>query len=350
MIDFKINALNYKEIFRLLFKAENFILPVATLICFFIYYFYFKFEQGCWSVVTIAAIYRPNIHLTLIKSLLRIVGSLMGCGLGYLLFYYFSHQIIPLLLLLFLIGFLSCLCSLTFQAISYSFTMFYLNMLIVMDFSLYNHLNDVPLNRTLSICLGILVLACVYIILILSRDSYDSLFKKIYYDDFLKNLKVSMRPILKAKEALVISGSILITVLTGMIFHNANAIWSTIVILLFFQDNLDKIRLKSRGFFLGDILALVISMMVSLYFAGQTYIPLIVLFLGLWLCAIIINHGGVYSNFGTHCAISLSIMLLLSYPNEEFNVILERFKYVCLGILLGNLSFWIIRFYLKEKI
>jgi uncharacterized membrane protein YccC len=327
---FRINFLS-------LIQPKDFILPCAGLLCFLIYHC-FKLEEGWWSVATVALIYNPKIDLILLKTPLRILGSLCGLSVGYVLFHYYSPNMFVFLIGLFLTGFLSSLCALIFQEMTDIFTIFYFNVLIFVDFVFYGHLKHVYLDRVFEVCLGVGILALSYILYHLILYPKKSLFKFQDYQSLLLTVKESRCSMLKVKGALIITTTVMISILIGLVTHNVNAFWSAIVILFFLQDRDNASIDKFKIYFLGDISALLVSGMLIYFFPGQFHLFCGVLFLWLWLCAKCINYGGPYSKLGSWAGISLSVLLLTNFPNQQLSFLFARFGFVFLGIALSHLA------------
>lgn len=115
---------------------------------------YLNLGEGWWSVATVALFYNPKIDLILLKTTLRILGTLSGLSVGYMLFHYCSPT-----MLIFLIGFLSSLGALIFPEMTDILTIFYFNLLIFIDFGFFGHLKRIYLDRAFEVCLGVGILA-----------------------------------------------------------------------------------------------------------------------------------------------------------------------------------------------
>jgi hypothetical protein len=244
---------------------------------------------------------------------------------------------------LFLTGFLSSLGALIFQEMTDLFTIFYFNVLIFIDFGFFGHLKHIYFDRAFEVCLGVGILALCDIVYHLILYPKQSLLKSHDHQSFLLTVKESRCSMLKVKCALIISTTVMISILIGLITHNVNAFWSAIVILFFLQDRDNATVDKFKIYFLGDISALLVSGVVIYFFPGQFYLFCGVLFVGLWLCAKCINYGGPYAQLGTWAGTSLSILLLANFPNQQLSFLFVRFGFVFLGIALSHLALWLCR-------
>lgn len=131
-------------------------LILAACIIYLIIYL-FQWENGYWAMISAAAIIRPENHHTYTKALMRIVGTLIGGILAYLLLFLANEHTAILIIGIFIISFLAGVLILQKTSLNYSGIIIGLTAIIIIaDAQTDPNYFDVFLSRTALVLLGII--------------------------------------------------------------------------------------------------------------------------------------------------------------------------------------------------
>jgi uncharacterized membrane protein YccC len=149
--------MNNKQIQALIIGFQ---MSLCGLICFFISQYY-QFNQGFWSVVTISAITRPSFSGTFVKAGLRLVGTLLGASLGFLMAEWIGYHPWILFFAIFIFSTGTVYISLQTKPYNYLSIVAGFSAAIVIGSFVLDNIQAIALYRTLEVCFGIIVMAVI---------------------------------------------------------------------------------------------------------------------------------------------------------------------------------------------
>jgi len=295
-----------------------------------------KLPLGVWAVVTIAAITQVGLSQTLSKSLMRIIGTLLGGLIGYgIAVLAHGHVFFMMFLLLFAIWASSYIAL---QPTIYSYASIVAGMTIaIILFYCVAGLNffSITVDRSAEILLGVFVFSVLNIFLFF--------LVKRYYPQAILTEKLSwQRPTLQLKmqyaiPAMNIALACFLTFLIWYWFRLSQGYWATITCLLIMEENSSRTLKKSFFRFASHFIAALLSFLCMALLFNFSYewrlIPLAVVF---FMCGFLIGTRNQYAGMGNTIGIAISIMLLTDpAAHETMRIIFERFYNVMIGIAVA---------------
>lgn len=323
-------------------QRNNLITPIkmasAGAVAFLIYAL-FNTDMGFWSVVTIAAITQASSQGTLVKSIMRTLGTLIGALLGFLAAK-IAHQN-PYIL----IPSIFCLITLTsFFALQntiygYAGIVAGMTIAIILFYSvIQTNITQLAVDRSLEILMGVAILLLINCIILFYQKQF---FSEIFQ---LRETFVSSNILILPNQTLIpalkVSCASLITFLIWYYFHLPEGYWSAITCLLIMEENVKATFTKAFFRFSAHVIAVVIAFLIALAFAHTHFLwkifPLIAAF---FACGYLISSKKPYASMGNTIAIAVSIMLVSSPDITTIShLIFARFYNVLIGISIAFLA------------
>ena len=294
---------------------------------------YFQLPLGVWALVTIAAITQTGLSQTLAKSLMRVIGTLVGAVTGYTIAVLANGDITIMMTSLLIAIWFSSYIALQPTIYSYAGIVTGMTIAIILFFSISGE-NFIPIavNRTAEVLLGVLILTVLNLFLFF-------IIKKYYPEGITKKIISWERPKFKIEHRYALSATkvafaCLITFIIWYYFRQPQGYWATISCLLIMEEN-QGVTLK-KGFFrfISHIFVALIGFLAMLALLHYSYnlrlIPLLISFFG---CGYLIGTENKYASMGNTMGIAISIMLLSNPSSHDtMNIIFERFYNVVIGI------------------
>lgn len=312
---------------------------LACLLAFSIYSS-LQLQEGYWSVVTIAAITQAEISKTFTKSLMRLIGTLLGATLGYCLALLAHGNIDIVLVLFFIVLIASSYIAIQPTLFSYAGTVTGLTMVIVLASSLLSkqELMLLALDRSIEVLLGLFALLLVDIICILFLRKLINPLVSAAQD--IKSLPTQLKKIAPQvrylKAAIKISLACLVTFTIWVYFRPPEGFWATVSCLLIMEESTSNTQIKSFLRFWAHVMAAVFGAACALLLDQHLIYRIVPLALGFAACGYIIGSQGKYVSLGNTTGIALAIMLLVgSTTTSTFQIIAARFFSVIVGIAIA---------------
>lgn len=289
---------------------------------------YFHLDFGYWAVVTVAAITSYDESATLIKGLMRLLGTLCGALLGYIVALHTYHYEPLAYALFFLAIFSFSLISLQRNIWSYAGLIAGVTTAIIIGVEHSRAmLEGIALYRTMDVILGIIITAVISLMIRTTPISFHEL---VYSSPITFNKSI-------VNSALRIALTAAATFILWNVFSIPQGFWITVSCLFIMEETINKTNVKASLRLLANILAALIGSVAALTY-GQSVWPLMtVLFCGFFICGWIIGSKTSYSSLGNTTGIALSVMLLSAFNNQHeiFSIIGIRLMNVCIGIAIG---------------
>lgn len=313
-------------------------LAFAFLIAFTIYYFY-PMNMGFWSLVTIAAITQAGFDNTLSKSLMRLLGTIAGAMLGYLLALLIHGHMILLMLVFFMGLFATSLVAMQRSNMTYAGVVAGITLVIVLSSSLLQgQLIENALFRSLEVTIGIVILLIINIVLVLIIRPES---RKLNY--FLSDLNNAIPNVTQFKinknliyAALKISLACTCTFGLWLWFQQPEGFWATITCLLIMEESASGTELKASLRIIAHVMAASIGVIWAVFLGDYTWTLIIPLLMGGYYCGHLISLKNKYSPLGTTMGIALVIMLLADPGSlSTLHVTFWRFTNVLFGVVVA---------------
>jgi uncharacterized membrane protein YccC len=299
---------------------------------------YFHFPESVWCLVTIAAVTQTGLDQTVIKSLMRAIGTIIGAVLGYWIAVIAKADPIIIITLIFATIFITSYIAVQPTVYSYCGIITGMTIAIVVFFNLNNeNYFNVAVDRTYEVLLGVAILCVLNLLLYF--------FVKRYIPRGISKANISWTlPQFKmtgqyAIPALKVAFACVLTFLIWYYFKQPQGYWATISCLLIMEEN-QRATLKKGGFrFLAHFIATLVGLLCVLVLLHAPYawrlLPLLITF---FACGFLIGTKSEYAGMGNTLGIAIAIMLLSS-PNahETIQIIFERFYNVMIGITVAFL-------------
>lgn len=313
---------------------------LAALLAFVIYRA-INWPYGFWSIVTIAAVTRPGLEQTWMKSLMRIAGTAIGglCALG-LMWIGVNHTTL-FISLFFIIVFLSGFLALQKNILSYMGIMIGLTLTIVVAASLGS---DTPLQvmlyRFSDVGIGIAAIVVVNVVMrwLTPRLHRHVPVASVDIGQAIKQLWPLSRQCHLFKPALVTAMAASMTLLPWLHYRYMGGFWATISCFFIMEENMQAVQRKSFMRFFAHVVAAVVGGLLYWVFRAHQAWLVWPLMLSFFVFGYVMVRSKNYSTAANSMAIALTVMLLADaahYPT--YDVILARFIYVVLGIFVGML-------------
>lgn len=308
---------------------------IAALIAFFLIN-YFRLPLGVWAVVTIAAVLQSGLTQTLSKSLMRIIGTLIGAVVGYAIASLAKGDVALMTILLSIAIWYSSYLALQPTIYRYAGIVSGMTVAIILFYSISNqNFYVIAVDRSLEVLLGIFVITCV--------NLFEFYMVKIFSHEIITNKTLSWQgPKLHLKPryailATKVTLACLFTFLIWYFFKLPMGYWATITCLLIMEEN--STGTVKNGFFRFAshlIVALFAFLCVLILFYFSYDWRIIPLALTFFMCGFLIGTENQYASMGNTMGIAISLMLL-SDPgsHETIKIIFERFYNVIIGIAVA---------------
>lgn len=293
----------------------------------------FHLPLGVWSLVTIAAIAQAGFSKTLVKAVMRIIGTFLGALAGYLIVVVgHASPLVTFLLLVFGIW-SSSYIALQPSIYSYAGIVAGMTMSIVLFYSL-SHEAYMPIivDRSFEVLLGVVILGLISALLFQCV--------KLCHWQFEKTAPFSWRaPSFRfgwtyAIPACKVALACLLTFLIWRVFHQAQGYWATITCLLIMEENRQGTVKKGWFRFLSHALAALIALLLLYVLREVAYdwrlLPLMITFAA---CGYLIGSNNKYAGMGNTLGVAFAIMLFTNAGvHESTQLVFARFFNVVLGV------------------
>lgn len=297
---------------------------------------HFHLREGYWSIITIAAITQAGFHKTWMKSIMRVLGTIIGALIGYGLAVLAQGNPIVVLCLFLCAITVSSFIALQPTVYSYAGIIAGMTISIVMFFSLVTHnIFPVAVDRSIEILLGVGILLCMNLILSLLFPKRDSFSIDCHaLREAIPHLKGYLS--LYAIPAVTVALACSLTLVIWMVFRQPQGYWATITCLLIMEESLRGTRQKAFLRFLAHVGAAVFGLVCVLLLRDHYLWRLLPLMIAFFACGYLIGAQHKYASFGNTAGIAIVIMLLASIGlHSGIAVIFERFYNVLLGITIA---------------
>lgn len=310
-------------------------MTVAGLITFLLIY-YFRLPLGVWAVVTVAAVTQAGLSQTLSKSLMRIIGTIIGAITGYTIAVFAHGNAMIMMMALLTSIWFSSYIALQPTIYSYAGIVAGMTIAIILFFSIaHQNFSEIAVDRSFEVLLGILVLTFLNLCLF-------CVVKWLYPKGIIKKIIPWKRPKFKMELRYVVPSTkvalaCLFTFLIWFFFKMPMGYWATITCLLIMEENHTGSLKKGLFRFISHFIAALLGFLCMLALLHFSYewrlIPLLFAF---FICGFLIGTENQYASMGNTMGIAIAIMLL-SAPNshETMKIIFERFYNVVIGIAVA---------------
>lgn len=290
----------------------------------------YQLDFGYWAVVTVAAITSSSESATLLKGSMRILGTVLGALIGYVIAIYLGHISWLSLVIFFFMLLTTTAFALQPNIFSYAGLMAGVTSVIVIEANLSKTLlMDVSLYRTLAVILGVFIVIIV------------SLFANFWHKEpwFAQDLKSSIqwkRPPWLSCFRIAVTATL--TFVCWIYWQFPGGYWITVSCLIIMEDSLTGTQRKAWISFLAHLIAASVGFVAALL-VHQVFVLGLILIISFAICGFVIGLNNAYSSLGNTCAVALSIMLLAGWNHHHMTQeVMARFFNVCAGILIGILA------------
>ena len=316
-------------------------MSIAAVLAFLVYKS-LDLPQGYWAVVSIAAVTQAGLSGTITKSVMRIIGTLIGAAFGYGLTFLIGQN--PLFIIIIFWIFITCSSYIAIQlsAFSYAGVVTGLTMVIVLASSMIEGMAfQLAVYRSIEVILGIVAIAVVTIVFDVIRcwivpETCRSSVKNDMFHIFLDfKLRFNWSKLLAAVK---ISLAASITLITWLYLKYPFGFWATVTCLLIMEESTHATQIKGITRFWTHVAAALIGAICALLIHVHLYLLAIPLALGFFICGYFIGSGKPYRSLGNTLGIALAIMLLAGAGMDDtLSVVVARFLNVMYGIIIGLL-------------
>lgn len=309
-------------------------MAIAGIIAFMIYYCY-RTDMGFWSVVTIAAITQSTNHDTLVKMIMRSAGTLIGAFVGFV-GAHIAHQT-PYILMPLILACITATSFISLQKTPYSYggTVAGMTISIILFFStVESNINNIVIDRTIEILIGVLILSILNIIIITFEKNLISTIK--HTSITLKQKTPKLKPAYLF-PAIKVATACLISFLIWYYFKLPQGYWAALTCLLIMEEE-SGLTFKKGMMRLGaHLIAVTISLGIAIALSHVNFawyiIPLFIIF---FLCGYLISMESEFSSMGNTIGIATSVMLIANtHLNTTQHLIYARFYNVVLGLIIA---------------
>lgn len=321
-------------------------MAIAGAIAFLIYAL-FKTSMGFWSVVTIAAITQASSHGTVIKSIMRAGGTLIGALLGFIAAHLTHQNPYILIPAVFILITLTSFFALQKTIYSYAGIVAGMTIAIILFYSvIQSNVTDITIDRSLEILVGVFILLIINCVILFYQKQLGaeiSNVANVFANS--KKLTLSHQSLL---PALKVSCATLLTFLIWYYFRLPEGYWAAITCLLIMEENTNVTLEKGFFRFSAHIIAIVLALLVTLSFTHINFLwKILPLTFAFFACGYLISTQTSYAGIGNTIGIAIAIMLLTS-PNTHMmpHLIFARFYNVIIGI---SIAFAVLAIPIKSK-
>ncbi|WP_133128419.1 FUSC family protein [Legionella nagasakiensis] len=314
------------KIIRIFFEKYDGLFPATVLtlsaiICFCCYR-YFKWSEGYWAVITVAAVTQDKVHNTIIKVILRSSGTIIGAGIGYL--FVIALPKILFFPIFFLGMFLAVLLTLAATKYRYMMIIAGLTFSLVAAAGITDHVVEIAIERTYEVIFGCLV--CFIVSLLLQRLAPHMKGEKQAMSlSFIFHHGMII-------EAVLMSAACALTFFTWQWFKYPLGFWATITCLFVLEENLGHTIKNAWKRIKAHIVITAFASIVALFITAENNLILLPLAIGLFICGYYLGQNTWLSPMANTMGVALSVVLLVEVPNlTQFEVVLARFLNVMYG-------------------
>lgn len=291
----------------------------------------FHLNFGYWVVVTVAAITAHDNSATLSKSGMRLIGTVGGATLGYLIVLTAGVHVALSLVLFFIAIVVFMLVGLQRHSISYAGTIAGVTTVVIIGASIDSGaLMSVAVYRTCEVILGVIITAAISFLLHPQKINLPTRSASLPFKFCLQ------RHIIYG--ALRIAITVFATYVFWLWLRFPEGFWITISCLFVMEENLHNTYRRSWLRFLAHVLAAAFGLVAALICGQNAWLLGSVLFVGFFCCGYIIGQKTAYSGLGNTAGIAMAIMLLAGFNQGAiFEIVSLRFINVCIGIAISML-------------
>jgi len=296
-----------------------------------------------WIVVTVAAVFRPELTNMFGKIITRIFGTLLGGVFAYFILLIARDNYVVLIALFFIVIFLSSYIALQKTIISYGGVVVGLTLPIVISASFDTQTIEQAVKyRVVEMLAGIVcVTIATYVLRLILREKEKvtqplfSQFKEAWYE--LMNVKrVASLTVAALTTAVVTS----VVYYTWLRWQYPEGFWAAISCLFIMEESVSSANNKSWLRFLSHLVASLIGVVSILIFYRHEQWLFLPLFLGFFGFGYLMVKSKFLSHSGNTMAIALAVMLLARVSSEaaHLDMVIVRFLNVIGGIAIGLLT------------
>lgn len=294
----------------------------------FIFYQFFDVTYGYWAVVSVAAVMQMTWRLSLRKSCLRLLGTLLGLCMAYVAVRLIQHYPMALLLIFPCGMFLAALIIFAHKDVAYIGIVCGISFIFIV--SMYHldpqQLRQIMFDRTIDIIFG-LSIACV-----------------CFYGMFPRKTLIAA-PVISVprtlqwhgKAALIMAVATTLSLIPWFHWHYAGGVWAPIACLFIVEENINKARQKAKARFYAHVVVMLIAVGLS-FLLKNVYGVGLALFLGMFFFGMWIEKPlwGFDAGLANTMAIAFCVILLLDPTTAGiYSTMLARVANTVVGILAG---------------
>lgn len=292
----------------------------------------FKFSEGFFALVTIAAIIRSSLSDTCVRSITRAFGTILGAILTYLMLVASQGNLVFIISGSVAISFLAGYIMLQNASLSYLGIMVGITMVNVLALSTMGDTDFVAtVDRVAYVFLGI---GCMLVVdLCFSAWTRQALFSKV----MARDLWITCTQLIKQDQkkhllsALQLAIAIVITLLPWLIYQYHGGFWAAVSCFFIIEESLSGTKLKSEKRFYAHVAAAVMGGFIVLLSAYFFDARIILWLLSLFIISVFMIMKKQSESMGNTMGIALTIMVM---GGGDDNVI-YRFIYTLFGIIVG---------------
>lgn len=326
----------------------GFRMMMAGIVCYCCYQ-WFNWPEGYWSVVTVSAITQSTLSDTMVKALLRMIGTIIGAIVGILLAIVIINNIYLLSIIFGSFITVTTYTGLQSKPYNYAPIVAGFTAVIIISASYLGQTHEIAWDRTIQVIFGILVYAMVNLMVLWFRLDASAIFDSSFIQKLkhiFSNFHINRHDVILS---LVISIPTTLTFLAWLIFQFPHGFWVTVTLLIIMEDTLVKTQGKSYIRFVGQSVAAIYGLMVAWLAMGNIIITGIALALGFFLCGLMIGSNRKNASIGNHAGSAIAIMLLVGLEDGVNDVVMVRFLNVFAGIIIANLIMIFYSFYASKQ-
>lgn len=321
-------------------------MAIAGLLA-FCFYRLVGWPYGYWAVVTVAAVTRPGLTNTFTKSITRICATVFSAIVGYLILVYCHQNIVLLSALFFIMILIAAFLGLQKSMLNYAGIITGLTLTIVLSTGLISgNFTQAAAFRTLDVLAGILIISLVNLSLRLffpKKENFKQMIKEQWSQALLQLQDRAHNKIL-LKWVLCVAITASITFIPWLYFRYEGGFWATISVFFMMEESLAHISRKAWQRFISHVIAASIGGICALLIPTQSWWLLLPILLTFFIFGHIMVSVEKMSLSANTMAIALTVMLLAGTPSfAPMQVVVTRFIYVNLGILIGILVAYFIQ-------
>lgn len=303
-----------------------------SAICCFLLYSYFNWSQGYWSVISVAAITQLYINKTLLKMLLRIIGTFLGAATAY----YAVQLLSPnYLLLVFFFGlFFATLFTLALRQYRYVMIITGLTFTLVIAAGITHTVQEMAIIRTYEVIIGCVTCAVISFALTYFFPQNKEGAKK-------EKLRFTFNPGMLA-ESFIVSSACFLTFLTWHLFQYPFGFWAPVTCLFVLEESMGKTMKNGEKRILAHILVSLFAGGVAFFIPSSHIVIVIPLAIGFAIIGYCLGVKNWLSEIANTMGVAWAIMLLVDDPTmSQIEIVLARFFNVVYGVTVAFLVIYL---------